>query len=226
MKQKIRTEPLRGAPPHGHSPRRCTRLAGTTLLLALAACGPPPDPPRHDSGRDPPPVEAAATAGPQVLGEMGRIAAVEDSGYPFFTLRIEFPERGFAEQFVLDASTVAGADPASLAGWQGRYARFEYTSELRPALLDLRQEGRSLTGADDPGPPAGARRHVGVLGGASEPTAGDRPSRIRVHDPEGASIEFEFFVTPAIAAAEGSIVEAWFEERTVNRIVSIRPLAD
>lgn len=169
---------------------------------------------------------AAGAASSERLTELGRVTAVEDGGYPFFVLRIEFPERGFEEQFLLDAATVPGADPASLAGLQGRYARFEYTSELRPTLLELRLEGRSLTGAEHSGPPAGARRQVGVLGGASEPTAGDRPSRIRVHDPEGASIEFEYFVTPAIAAAEGSIVEAWFEERTVNRIVSIRPLAD
>jgi len=157
---------------------------------------------------------------------MGRVVAVEDGGYPFFTLRIEFPERGFEEPFLLDASTVPGVDPAAIVGLQGHYARFEYTSELLPSLLELRDEGRSLIGVEGGAPPAGARRHVGILGGASEPTAGDRPSRIRVHDPDGESIEYEFFVTPEMAAAEGSIVEAWFEERTVNRIVSIRALAD
>ena len=208
---------------------RTMPLLPPTLLLAacglLAACsrspaGPPP------AAAEPAAAAVTADEKPRLLNEMGRVAAVEDGGYPFFALRIEFPERGFEEQFLLDVSTVPGVDPAVLAGLPGRYARLEYTSELRPALLDLRHEGRSLVGMDGGTLPAGARRHVGILGGASEPTAGDRPSRIRVHDPEGESIEYEFFVSPEIAAAEGTIVEAWFEERTVNRIVSIRALAD
>lgn len=202
------------------------RLSLVVPVLALAACAPSPEPRQQGADPDPAPATTIAAESPGLLRELGRIAAVEDSGYPFFVLRIEFPERGFEELFLLDASTVPGADPGSLAGWQGRYARFEYTSELQPALLELRREGRSLTGAGETALPAGASRQVGILGGASEPTAGDRPARIRVHDPEGESMEFEFFVTPAIAAAEGSVVEAWFEERTVNRIVSIRPLPD
>ena len=46
--------------------------------------------------------EAPAQESPSAqeeIREMGLLKSAEDSGYPFMTLQIEFPERGFEEYF-------------------------------------------------------------------------------------------------------------------------------
>ncbi|MEY4134605.1 MAG: hypothetical protein ACOYOO_00620 [Saprospiraceae bacterium] len=156
------------------------------------------------------------------IRELGRLKQVEDSGYPFFTLLIEFPERQFEESFLLDLSEVTTLDPGTLNKAVGSYVRFNYTSNIINALMDMRQEGRSLMGINPEDLPEGLERATGILTGATSPTEGDLPSRISVNDPHEFSLEFETFVTPEMVEAESNIVEVFFDKRTENKIAAIK----
>jgi hypothetical protein len=45
----------------------------------------------------------------QEIPEMGLLLQVEDAGYPFATLTIEFPERNFTEYFTINMESVENA---------------------------------------------------------------------------------------------------------------------
>jgi hypothetical protein len=157
------------------------------------------------------------------LKEFGLLKSVEDSGYPFYTLEIEFPERKFSEIFTLNLAELPDVDPGLLTGWVGQYVSFEYTSEIVNALLDIRQNGKSLLGVNPSDLPKGLKKISGTLSGASNVTEGDLPSVLRIHDPEDQSIEFEFFITPELVEADGSLVVGYYDQRTNNRITLISP---
>ena len=158
----------------------------------------------------------------QVLSERGLVKSIEDSGYPFYTLEIEFPERKFSEYFTLNLADFPEMDPEKLSALEEKYVQFEYSSTLSYALLDVRQNSKSLLGLSPSELPEGLKEISGTLSGALEPTQGDLPTTIRIHDPEGLSLEFEFFVTPELTEAEGELVVGYYDERTVNKITSIR----
>jgi len=156
------------------------------------------------------------------LREFGLLKSAEDSGYPFYTVEIEFPERKFSEIFTLNLEDIPDVDPGILAGWVGQYVSFEYTSEVINALLDMRQNGKSLLGVKPSELPKGLKKIAGTLSGASNVTEGDLPSTIRIHDPEDQSLEFEFFITPELVEAEGTLVVGFYDQRTENKIVSMK----
>jgi hypothetical protein len=53
-------------------------------------------------------------------------------------------------------------------------------------------------------------------------TEGDLPSLLRIHDPEDQSLEFEFFITPELVEAEGTLVVGFYDQRTENKIISMK----
>jgi hypothetical protein len=146
------------------------------------------------------------------LREFGLLKSAEDSGYPFYTVEIEFPERKFSEVFTLNVEDIPDVDPGILAGWVGQYISFEYTSEIINALLDVRQNGKSLLGVKPSELPKGLKKIAGTLSGASNVTEGDLPSLLRIHDPEDQSLEFEFFITPELVEAEGTLVVGFYDQ--------------
>ena len=155
------------------------------------------------------------------IRETGRVKSVEDSGYPFVNLTIEFPERKFEETFVLNLESVEGVDPAVVNSWKGKYVAFNYFSTISNMLFDLHLEGASLMGMTETELPEGVQKFSGVLSGAGEVTGGDLPSLIKINDPHGELMEFECFVTEEMTQAEGQLVEAFFEARTQNDISAI-----
>jgi hypothetical protein len=157
------------------------------------------------------------------LREFGLLKSADDSGYPFYTVEIEFPERKFSEVFTLNLEEIPDVDPGILAGWVGQYVSFEYTSEVINALLDVRQNGKSLLGIKPSELPKGLKKISGTLSGATNVTEGDLPSLLRIHDPEDQSLEFEFFITPELVEAEGTLVVGFYDQRTNNRITTIKP---
>lgn len=157
------------------------------------------------------------------LREFGLLKSADDSGYPFYTVEIEFPERKFSEVFTLNLEEIPDVDPGILAGWVGKYVSFEYTSEVINALLDVRQNGKSLLGVKPSELPKGLKKISGTLSGATNVTEGDLPSLLRIHDPEDQSLEFEFFITPELVEAEGTLVVGFYDQRTNNRITTIKP---
>ena len=157
------------------------------------------------------------------LREFGLLKSADDSGYPFYTVEIEFPERKFSEVFTLNLEEIPDVDPGILAGWVGKYVSFEYTSEVINALFDVRQNGKSLLGVKPSELPKGLKKISGTLSGATNVTEGDLPSLLRIHDPEDQSLEFEFFITPELVEAEGTLVVGFYDQRTNNRITTIKP---
>ena len=157
------------------------------------------------------------------LREFGLLKSADDSGYPFYTVEIEFPERKFSEVFTLNLEEIPDVDPGILAGWVGKYVSFEYTSEVINALLDVRQNGKSLLGVKPSELPKGLKKISGTLSRATNVTEGDLPSLLRIHDPEDQSLEFEFFITPELVEAEGTLVVGFYDQRTNNRITTIKP---
>ena len=156
------------------------------------------------------------------LREFGLLKSADDSGYPFYTVEIEFPERKFSEVFTLNLEEIPDVDPGILAGWVGQYVSFEYTSEVINALLDVKQNGKSLLGIKPSELPKGLKKISGTLSGATNVTEGDLPSLLRIHDPEDQSLEFEFFITPELVEAEGTLVVGFYDQRTNNRITTIK----
>jgi hypothetical protein len=156
------------------------------------------------------------------LREFGLLKSAEDSDYPFYTVEIEFPERKFSEVFTLNIEEIPDVDPGILAGWVGQYVSFEYTSEVINALLDVRQNGKSILGVKPSELPKGLRKISGTLSGATNVTEGDLPSLLRIHDPEDQSLEFEFFITPELVEAEGTLVVGFYDQRTENKIIFMK----
>jgi hypothetical protein len=159
------------------------------------------------------------------IREMGLLREVEDSGYPFVNLIIEFPERQFKENFLLNLEELENMNPTIINQWVGQYVKFNYTSNVSNALLDIRLDGKSLLGMSDEDLTEGVQKITGVLSGATEVTSGDLPGTIYITDPHERSLEFSFFVTQEMTQAEGMIVEGFFEERAVNKIAAIIPVS-
>jgi hypothetical protein len=151
----------------------------------------------------------------------GRITAIEDSGYPFFNCTVYFPERQMEETFLINLEDPGMPAMDEFMTWKEQYAAFNYTSTLENNLLDIRREGISLLGVDAADLPEGLSRITGTLSGATAVTAGDLPGKIRIHDPESASLAFEFFITEEMVKAEGQLVEGWYDVRTLNKISAI-----
>ncbi|MFM9947122.1 MAG: hypothetical protein ACKV1O_04215 [Saprospiraceae bacterium] len=156
------------------------------------------------------------------IKERGLLKQVEDSGYPFVTLTIEFPERKFEASFSLNLEEAEGASASTISTWVGRYVAFTYTSELTNALLDLRQGGKSLLGMDNIELPSGLKKIKGTLSGAGEETTGDLPGEVTITPEEEDAQTFAFFITQEMVEANGEVVVGYYEVRTANDITSIK----
>ena len=172
--------------------------------------------------QQPAPTEKQEVNEGDALREFGLLKSADDSGYPFYTVEIEFPERKFSEVFTLNLEEIPDVDHGILPGWVGKYVSFEYTSEVINALLDVRQNGKSLLGIKPSELPKGLKKISGTLSGATNVTEGDLPSLLRIHDPEDQSLEFEFFITPELVEAEGTLVVGFYDQRIDNRITTIK----
>ena len=178
---------------------------------------------QEKQSQKPSPTEQQEINEGDVLREFGLLKSADDSGYPFYTVEVEFPERKFSEVFTLNLEEIPDVDPGILAGWVGQYVSFEYTSEVINALLDVKQNEKSLLGIKPSELPKGLKKISGTLSGATNVTEGDLPSLLRIHDPEDQSLEFEFFITPELVEAEGTLVVGFYDQRIDNRIITIKP---
>lgn len=167
--------------------------------------------------------EEAQAINAEEIQEMGLLKQVEDSGYPFATLTIEFPERDFQESFTINLEEVQGVDLGSLNKWIGRYVRFTYTSSIVNALLDIRQDGKSLLGVSPEELPDGLKKISGTLDCPNEPS-GDTPGILTISDAHAESLTFDFFIIQEVIEAKGQLVEGYYDTRTENVIKSIKLL--
>lgn len=152
----------------------------------------------------------------------GMLKNVEDSGYPFFTLTIEFPEKGFTNSFNLNAEEIKSIDVQSLVNSTGKLISITYTSKSENALLELTLEGTSLLtgGKPDEGRKT-LNKITGILSQATEVTSGDLPGELMITDDHDRSEKFLFYLTPEIVQANGKVVVGYFEPRTQNTITAL-----
>ncbi len=165
---------------------------------------------------------ATETANIQKIKEFGLLKNVEDSGYPFFTLTIEFPERRFTEYFSINVEEVKSVNAKTLSAAVGKYVSFEYNSTITNALLDLRLAGNSLLNEGEIGVSAEAKTVTGILSNAAEATTGDTPGELYIVTEEEITYKFPFFITPQIVTANGKTVVGFYEERTSNLITALQ----
>jgi len=156
------------------------------------------------------------------ITERGLVREVEDSGYPFSTVTIEFPERKFTEYFTINMEEVESASLDVIRHYVGKYVIFNYTSTLSHTLLDLQLNGKSLLGMNSNDIDSNWRIIEGELDGASEETAGDLPGEISIWADDGENLYFEFYVTSEMVAANGKRVKGFYDIRTKNEIKSIQ----
>jgi hypothetical protein len=158
----------------------------------------------------------------QHIKEFGLLKNVEDSGYPFFTLTIEFPERGFTEYFSINVEEVKSVNAKTLSAAVGKYVSFEYNSTITNALLDLRLAGNSLLNEGEIGASEDTKTVTGILSNAAEATTGDTPGELYIVTEEEITYKFPFFITPQIVTANGKTVVGYYEERTSNVITALQ----
>ncbi len=162
------------------------------------------------------------TADHDSIKEFGLLKNVEDSGYPFFTLTIAFPERGFTETFNLNVEEVNTIDAATLTNSIGKYLSFEYDSEISNALIDLQMNGISLINEGEAMELSSDIKSItGILSNAAEETTGDLPGELYIQTEEEITEKFPFFITLDIVKANGKQVTGYYEQRTQNTITSI-----
>lgn len=164
------------------------------------------------------------TATDEDIKEMGLLKEVEDGGYPFATLTIEFPERKFQEYFTINFEEVKGASLDKVYKWVGRYVSFTYNTDLTNALLDVQIGGKSLVSDEKIELGPDAKQISGILKGADEETPGDLPGEVTITTKNKTTMTFPFFVTAEMVKANGKSVVGFYEERNQNTITAIKLL--
>lgn len=157
----------------------------------------------------------------QGIDEMGLLKKVEDSGYPFATLTIEFPERNFTEYFTINMEEVENASITNLNSYIDHYVKFTYNSELTYALLDMYHDSKSIFGAEVAPEGDGIKSIEGILYGAEQVTNGDLPGEVSVFADDGENHYFPYYVTQDMVNVNEKRVTAFYETRTSNTIMSI-----
>ena len=173
-------------------------------------------------------VTAKSTSFPQPSNEfkkgLGQLKNVEDGGYPFVTVTIELAEGG-SGIYTINLEELKTVNAKTLSDWIGKEVSFNYQTTLDNALLDLKQNGKSLFG-DEQELPADIKKISGILKGAKTVTEGDVPDEISITDKNNNAKVFDFFITESMVAANGKNVVGYYEERLHSVITSIQVTDD
>lgn len=180
-----------------------SRPAGKTEEKGTAAI-PTPAPPKKD--------ETQIT---------GKVINVEDSGYPLFTVTIALDgDAGEIDLLANDADLKIAGGMGSL---QGKAVAAQYRNIKEADLIDMRVDGVSVLGEDSPGRGAKGMTVTGVLSGADSDTTSDLPDTITVTPPDGAPVQFKYYILPEMVAANGKTVEVLYDVREIREIAFIKP---
>lgn len=169
--------------------------------------------PKGSEGREPTDEE---------IREYGKIINIEDGVYPMFVVTFELPERQMKSMFKLNIEAIT-LDSETLAGLEGKYISFYYTSELENDLADIHLNGTTLLGEYAPELNLSWKNITGVLKGAENETMSDLPDEITVTDENGKVISFEYYITPEMVAANGKVVKAYYLIRGIETITYVSP---
>lgn len=152
---------------------------------------------------------------------LGQLKKVEDAGYPFVILTIEHAE-GSVGEYTLNLEAVKNVNMEILNSWISSEVAFNYNSDIYNAVLDVVRNGHSIIYEDDEEFTEEVLAVEGILSGAEYETTGDVPGEFYVTTEEEVKYTFPFFINADIVAANGRKVIAYYEERVMNEITSIR----
>ncbi len=162
-------------------------------------------------------------AGDEEIKEFGIIETIEDGGYPFFVVTVNFVERNIKHDFNLNIEAI-DMDMEELATLTDQWATIYYTANIENFLYDLQYKGESVFGEYAPEKTDPSWKKItGILSGAAEVTAGDLPDTVTVTDTNGNAMEFGLFIDAETVKANGKEVTAFYEVRGVNTITHIQP---
>ncbi len=153
------------------------------------------------------------------LHEIGWVTAIEDNGYPYYTVSIQFHQG--QDSFPLSANAEELGLGGEIANLQGHRVVVYYVSGDENSLMDIRAGGQSLLGDAAPARQSSWSSITGSLSGADD-VSGDEPGRITIISEAGESQSFDFFVTPEMVDANGGEVTAYYESGAYNRITYLR----
>ena len=167
-------------------------------------------------------VNSSITPANNEIPEMGLLKKVEDSGYPFVTLTIEFTERNFSENFVLNLEAVENVSFTILNSYVDKYVKFNYTSEFMYNLLDIYYNNTSVFGAEVAPEGEEIKSIEGILYGADQTTNGDLPGEVSVFADDGENHYFPFFITEEMVSVNEKRITAFYDTRVSNSITDIK----
>lgn len=160
------------------------------------------------------------------IREYGLVYEVEDMGYPFFAVDMEFPERQAKASFSLNIEA-GGIDHDAVYNMKGKYATIYYTADDEPGLVDMQLKEKSLFGEYAPEKiDPEWKKITGKLSGADEPTPGDLPGSVTVTAKDGNAVTFGYYVDNAMVAANGKEVTAYYYMRNKNNITYVKVSAE
>jgi len=167
-------------------------------------------------------VEEDYEAGDEEIREFGIIETIEDGGYPFFVVTVNFVERNIKHDFNLNIEAI-DMDMEELATLTDQWATIYYTADIENFLYDLQYKGESVFGEYAPEKTDPSWKKItGVLSGAAEVTAGDLPDTVTVTNEEGTTLNFDIFIDAETVKANGNQVTAFYEVRGVNTITHLQ----
>jgi hypothetical protein len=166
-------------------------------------------------------LEASSFPDGEPVHETGILKSVEDGGYPFYTLEIEYPDLNKSETFSLNIEEVEGLDPQKLNKAKGKAIDFTFIIDISNALLDLREKNNSILGDTEVLLTPETKKVTGVLSGAENVTEGDLPGKITITPATGEPVDFEFFISPEIVVKNKKTLTAFYEQRTQNVITEL-----
>ena len=159
---------------------------------------------------DQPEVSPAPQPADDEIHEFGQVINIEDSGYPFHIVTLDFPERQMQRSFNLNVeSGIISLE--KLVALQDQYVNVYYTTEDEVVLYDLHSKGTSLLGKYAPDSIEEFKKLTGVLSGAEEVTPGDLPGEITITSEDGESQSFEYFVTEDLVEINGQEVTVYYD---------------
>jgi hypothetical protein len=154
------------------------------------------------------------------FNEYGLVKLVEDLGYPFYNLLIEFPERQMEASFMVNKEDLSYSG-ATLEELTGEYISFYYVNETENNLSDILYNGKSVLGEygyhDND-----MKVVVGTLTNAEAETQGDIPGNILITTANGDKYSIDCFISSEIVAVNNKEVKVYFSEEFVNKITYIR----
>jgi hypothetical protein len=184
----------------------------------LASCQPAPSATKKDTAA------AQTISADGTVSTPATITAIHDAGYPMFAVTATIAGQTAPLELLLNAEEAElGGQPAE--SFNGKPVTLGYTSAPEKNLRDVRQGDRSLLGAEAPTLDPAWTFVTGVLSGADDITTSDLPGEIAITDASGAKISFAYFVDPALKAANGKTVTAYYTSDVINRVASIKPAA-